>query len=175
MSRKTMALLVSTLLTASIMAPAASAQEPAFVFAFDDGATYVVPEGTEIILGYGWAAKTKGQVRTYVAATRDSFHIQDAAGGTVASISVDEAKAFWGPLFKVPTTLLGLSCKKAEFWASLWEYDLGTLPPGEYTLTATTTLTHPVNDGYHTCEDIPAPSLYPAGEYGPATVTIIIE
>jgi len=59
-----------------------------------------------------------------------------------------------------------------------WRYPLGVLDDGTYALTWSETLTHPVNDGMHTCtyqgEQIPSPSLYPAGALPTVVVTIVV-
>ncbi|NIN10126.1 MAG: hypothetical protein GTN62_01455 [Gemmatimonadales bacterium] len=174
MSRRIMALLAVALLATTMFAPGAAAQDPVFVFVFADGATVEVDEGDEIILVYGWAAKTKGQVRMAQSAIEDSFLVEDAAGTEIVNLSVEEADEYWNPLETIATVDLGINCKKAEFWVSVWTYSLGTLPAGTYTLYSSTTFDHPVNDGYHNCEEVDAPSLYPASEYGTAVVTIVV-
>jgi hypothetical protein len=66
-------------------------------------------------------------------------------------------------------------------YASAWEYPLGQLDPGIYTLTTEIVLKHTIADGAHVIRDpvtgeriLPTPSIYPAGTYV-AQVTIIVD
>jgi hypothetical protein len=137
-----------------------------------------VDSGQDIELSCGWGAKTKGQLNEFLTADIRSFTLTNGAGIEVASLDATQAATYWRSPITLPASIIGLECVREDTWAMPWRYPLGVLDDGIYMLTWNEALTHPVNDGMHTCsidgERIPPPSLYPAGPLPTVVMTIVV-
>lgn len=179
MRKSILALAVLLLLIATVPV-AVGANGTTTVRVANDGATYVVPPGDDIVLLNRWGAKTKGQVQMYLKAYSASYTITNEAGDVVFSLPAEDAAGLWGPIELVPPEDFGFDCPGNSLWLASWEAPVTPpLDPGAYTLVTEWTRSHPVNDGLHTCTVVdtgepaaPPPSLFPA-ESSAWTVTIV--
>lgn len=167
------------LLVAAVLTPSTQAQAPVIVYPYVDGATYNANTSEPIILYWGWLATTPGLVRVYLNHSEETY-LMTGPGVPPLDLDAAEAEVYWGPLVSGPPSVLGLECPMPNLWATFWEYDVGPLPQGVYTLVFTSTFNNPVNDGYHVCTfegtnipAAPAPSLFRSGVLV-ATSTIIV-
>jgi hypothetical protein len=178
MPRRMSGLLVAMLLALSVAAPAASAQEPTYVYWCFGDESVTVSQNDYIVLRCPWGAKTAGLVRMFLNGDVISFELNDGTGNVVWTLDPEEAATYWTEPVKVKASDFGFECKPDVEWLSRLLVPLGTLAAGTYTLTVNETYTHPVNDGMHTCsiegERIPPPSLYPAGPLPTVVMTIVV-
>ena len=178
MLRRITTLLIAMLLSLSVAVPAASAQEPTYVYWCFGDTTVTVSQTDDIILRCPWGAKTEGLLRMYLNSDVISFELKDGTGNVVWALDAEDAATYWSDPFKVKASDVGFECKPDVSWASRLTVPLGTLAVGTYTLTVNETYLHPVNDGIHTCsidgERIPPPSLYPAGPLPTVVMTIVV-
>jgi hypothetical protein len=81
-------------------------------------------------------------------ASNHSYLLTDDSNGVVISIGPSTAQAYWGPVYVLesPGTMAAI-CKEKRISRADWLYPIGTLPPGDYTLTTTLTITHSLTDG----------------------------
>jgi hypothetical protein len=153
--------------------PAASADdgppsglvEPCFA---GDGWNAKPGEPIHFICGWG-AQGGPGKLVSYLTSHRGTLIVRnEATGGVVLRIDPDELATLWGQPTVFPADDDWVVCAGPEWRLVLWHYWLNAgLPTGVYEVTFREDLTHPVNDGNHTCwwrEDgsrlAPAPSLY---------------
>lgn len=167
MNVKKILLLLILLLLVAVMVPGASAEEePAQIAPYRDGAVYDVSTEQEVHIFWVWLALNPGLVNDYLDASHESYTLQGP--GTSLAISDAEAAPHWSPILQAPPEMVGWECPRPLAAGSIFDYNLGYLSPGEYTLTFIRTLDRPVNDGLHVCtiggEPLAdAPSLFPAG------------
>lgn len=178
MLRRIISLLIAMLLALSVAAPAASAQEPTYVYWCFGDSMVTVGHTDDIALRCPWGAKTEGQVRMFLNGDVISFELRDGNGNAVWTLDPEDAATYWSDPFKVKASDVGFECKPDVTWASRLTIPLPTLPADTYTLIVNETYLHPVNDGIHTCsidgERIPPPSLYPAGPLPTVVMTIVV-
>jgi hypothetical protein len=176
--RRIITFLIAMLLALSVAAPAASAQEPTYVYWCFGDETVTVRQTDDITLRCPWGAKTEGQMRMFLNSDVISFELKDGTGNVVWALDAEDAATYWSDPIKGKASDFGFECKPDVSWLSRLTVPLGTLAAGTYTLTVNETYLHPVNDGIHTCtidgERIPPPSLYPAGPLPTVVMTIIV-
>lgn len=172
-------LLAALVAIALVAAIPAAADEPVYIFPFEGG-PYVVGADDEISLGWYWWATTPGLVNVYIKATEVNYALIDSSGQIVWSLSAKEAEGYWAEPFPIDLSDF-FDYPMPYIYISDWQYPLGKLPPGTYTLATEFTLMHPVNDGAHVLLDpvtgervYPTPSIYLPGTTLGA-VTIIVE
>jgi hypothetical protein len=167
-------------LSLALFVPPVAAQdgEAAVVYPCADGETFTVEEGQPIVLFCGWFATSKGLLVDFRTAHVGTYVLM-SGGQETWSLGAGEVAAHWSAPYQFSAAGLGLACVHEDVWVTGWEFQLGTLDPGTYTLVSDEWLTHPVNDGAHTCsfdgERIPAPSLYWTGPLYHSQVTIVVE
>jgi hypothetical protein len=149
--RKQLLLLILFLFAVMLlMAPGASAQEePVNVAPYRDGAVYEATTDQEVHIFWVWLALNPGLVHVYLDASHESYMLEGPS--TSLSISDKTAEQYWSPVLEAPPELLGWECPRPLAAGSIFDYNLGYLAPGEYTLTYVRTLDYPVNDGLHIC------------------------
>jgi hypothetical protein len=125
----------------------------------------------EIIVRTGWAACTKGLVRSYITAAHHDWYLDDVP----LFSSPDEMVEHWGPIVPWVSPNIEYCIAGNEKTASkvYIEYNLGTLEVGEYDLRAYHWLDHPVTDGYDADGD-GRPDLHKDFRYD-VTIHIIVE
>lgn len=178
MLRRIPTLLFAMLLALTVAAPAASAQEPAYVYWCFGDETVTVSQTDEIVLRCPWGAKTAGLVRMFLNGEVISFELKDGNGDVYWTLGAEDAAKLWTDPVRGKASDFGFECRPDVSWVSRLVIPLGTLPADTYTLTVNETYLHPVNDGIHTCsidgEQIPPPSLYPAGPLPTVVMTIVV-
>lgn len=132
---------------------------------------------------WGWFAVTKGLVRVYQNHSAETYILRGPDREVVWEMSAKEADTHWGPIQLYDRDWVegsfGLVCPKPTMAGSWWEV---VIPPledvGTYTLEMFWVYEQPVNDGFHTCTElpgtlpVPTPSLYRGA--GVITSTIIV-
>lgn len=178
--KKHILFLIVILLALVLVGPGdALAEEVFYLPPYADGETIVVPPGQQIVLDWAWLSTTQGLASMFIKGWSASYTIYDQSQVPILALSASDAKAFWGPIEKVPATGVGLDCPMKTMWWSFWDKPIA-LAPGTYTLVTDWTLRHPVTDGIHACtiirngQRVPPPSLTPAGS-GTWTVTIVVQ
>jgi hypothetical protein len=172
---------VAALLALSALAPVAAADdpEPAIVGPCIDGLTWYAEPGQPLGFWCGWGGQTYGSMRSFLTANVRSFTVTDASGAVVIDLDPTEAAAVWRKPMRLEAEPGEVTCASRWGWLMQWRYPAEGLEAGVYTMTWTETLTHPVNDQYHTCwfadgtRLVPPPSLYS----GPsnAVSTLVVE
>jgi len=163
---------MAALLALSVLAPAAAADDalpPNFVgpcYATDEwNATADEP----ILFTCGWGVQGgPGMLVSYLNSYRAKLVVRDEQNNVVLRIDPEDLAALWGDPEVFPAGDDAIYCAGPTGRAVVWEYWLNAgLPAGEYTVTFSESLRHPVTDGYHTCwlkEDgspvMPAPNQY---------------
>lgn len=179
MFRRSMTVLVTLVLSLALAVPTVSAQETdsAYVYPCADGETFTLEADQEIVLFCGWFATSKGLLESFLTGHGGTYELT-SGGQKVWSMDPEGVAAHWSSPYPVPAADLGLECVHEDVWVTGWEFALGTLEPGTYTLVSDEWLTHPVNDGVHTCssggERVSAPSLYWTGPLYHSEVTIVV-
>lgn len=187
--KKSMAVVASiVLLIVALGGSAAHAQEPTvWIWAACDGCTYEVTTADVIVFNDGWAAGTPGLLKEYLKASHTSLVLTNDETHEGFSLSDTQIAGLYGAIGHGPPDEVmwwpGLACPMPNLYYNDWQYVVGSLPAGHYTLVETWTLGHPVNDVFHTCtapdEDgnivpiTPPPSLYWPGTTI-ATVHIVV-
>lgn len=176
-TRKHLLLLTILLLLATLtLTPGISANgEPVNILPYIDGAVYEIRTDQEAHIFLAWVALSPGLVQEYLNASHESYTL--VGNGETVAISDAETKQTYGPIIEAPPEILGLECPRPLVAGTIFDYTLGHLEPGTYTLTRTATLDHPVNDAFHVCTFAgqPAantPSLYEGTRV--STVTILV-
>ncbi len=173
-------LLIALVGIALVTAIPVAADEPVFV----DPAyeiTYTVSAGDNIHLYYWWWATTPGLVNVYLKGNETTYTLRDANDQIVWSLAAEEAEKYWSEIFKTDFSDF-FDYPMPYMYASAWEYPLGQLSPGTYSLTTDMFFTHAVTDGAHVIRDpetgeriSPTPSIFPKGFHWVFQVTIIVE
>jgi hypothetical protein len=102
-----------------------------------DGPEYWVGSGDNIILRWGWGACTLEQIDAFSSALEDTYRLNGVL-----------LEGVWGSPEEAP----GLSdfCGGIPGWRIYWEYALGTLPIGQYTVETSVSLSEEITDGIGT-------------------------
>jgi hypothetical protein len=106
---------------------------------------YTVYSDQNIILTAGWSACRRGAVQNFLTATNLSWSLN----GEGLNLSGEDTNEYWSHLFTVPPVDTSSACMGApleEIWSTAWNYPIGQLPPGEYTVNFSWWLDHPVTD-----------------------------
>jgi hypothetical protein len=170
-------------LALAMLPAAAGAQEPPSGFVapcYPDGEWTAEP-GEPIHFLCGWGAQGgPGKLVSFLNSQEATMVVRDEQGQVVLQLDPEDIRALYVSPVSGPSDDDYVDCAGPEGRAVMWHYWLdGGLPAGTYEITWTETLTHPVNDGYHTCwlkEDgsrlMPAPSLYRGTTTSVATLTV---
>jgi hypothetical protein len=181
MNRKLVSIMLLVVLLAVVFVTAlpAAADEPVNVDPVVGG-PYLVSAEDNIHLYYWWWATTPGLVNVYLKGNETTYTLRDAANQIVWSLTAEAAEEYWSDIFKADFSDF-FDYPMPHLYASAWEYPLGQLESGTYTLTTEVTYTHTIADGGHVLRDpatgerlLPTPSIYPAGTYV-FQITIIVE
>ncbi|NJD29691.1 MAG: hypothetical protein FIA92_15545 [Chloroflexi bacterium] len=153
----------------TIVPTVAAQDEPASVNPCYDGAIFAAEPYEAIDLVCGWGVVGgPGKIVSFLNSHTASVTVRDAGGNVVVSIEPEELASLWTGPFWWDADDEWVDCAGPRGGAVAWVYQVpGGLPAGIYQVTYEETLTHPVNDGYHTCwmrEDgsrlVSAPSLW---------------
>lgn len=176
-------LVIMTLLVMSFLLPSpAIAQEcePYYISPISDYTADGVKACQDVIMFWGWIAIAPGLVREFTNVAQDTYTLKDSNGVIVGIVNPDEAEQYWTQPYAIDPIIYGLDAPMPKMWEADWEFSLGRLQPGTYTLHRITVLTHPVNDGTHVVIDLatgekflPLPGLY-RGLLSDTTVTIVV-
>jgi hypothetical protein len=182
-------LVAAILVTTMLLTSPAQAQEPpplppTWVYTYPgDGWVDHVKTNESIMMHWWWFAYSPGQVKEFLGAASDVYIITNADGSYKKVITADEArKYFTDPFPANPEVFWNATTPNGYSWASAWEYPLGRLPAGTYTVTFEETLRHTVNDGFHLFRDYetgermyPVPDIYLPGKYINISTIIVTE
>jgi hypothetical protein len=104
----------------------------------------VVSSDQNVILTIGWRACRRGAVQMFLTASRQEWVFD----GVSLFDSYQEANQYYGPITTMPLVPGHEACigKVTELWLTRWNYEIGTLAPGEHTLDYVLWLAHPVTD-----------------------------
>lgn len=164
-------LLFAALLVVSIVAAIpAAANEPEYIDPVVGG-PYDVSVEDDIHLYYWWWATTPGLVNVYIKGNETTYTLRNAENQIVWSLTAEEAEEYWSETFQADFSD-AFDYPMPYMYATAWEYPLGQLAAGQYTLTTEIVYTHKITDGAHVIRDIetgerilPTPSIYPPGTY----------
>lgn len=148
MSRKALLSVVMVLVAAGLVFTIAFAQSSQKINPFSDGLHVNVTADTSLTISWAWVASSPGLVRMFKHASNHSYLLTDESNAIVISIDPSTAEAYWGPVYVLenPGSMLD-NCMGRRISRSNWAYPLGTLPPGDYTLSTTLAITHSLTDG----------------------------
>ena len=111
---------------------------------FAAGKEVTISSKDEIVVYHGWAACSKGLVNDYL----DSSHHTIYINGELMIRAQEKGRSYWEEphIFDGWDPSLCLwNVDKA--WVSYWEYDLGSLEPGDYEIVWERSLDFTVTDG----------------------------
>lgn len=176
-TRKHVLLLILLLLLATLtLTPSLSAHgEPVNILPYLDGAVYEIQTDQEAHIFLAWIALNRGLIQDYLIASHESYTL--VGNGETIVISEAETEQVYGPIIEAPPDILGFECPRPAIVGAIFDYNLGHLEPGTYTLTRVVTLDHPVNDGLHVCtvEGQPVadtPSLFAGTTVSTVTINV---
>jgi hypothetical protein len=166
-----LASLAAAALALSMLPAAAVAQEPpsGYIAPCFGGETWTAAPGEPLHFVCAWGAQGgPGKIVSFLTSQRATVIVRDEEDNVVLRLDPEEIRALYGPPHVYPADDDFVACAGPDFQLAVWHYWLNEgLPEGVYEVTWIETLTHPVNDGYHTCwlrEDgsrlVPAPSIY---------------
>ena len=118
-----------------------------------------------------WLALNRGLVRDYLIASHESYTL--AGNGETLVISATQTEQVYGPIIEAPPDVVGWECPRPLIAATVFDYNLGHLEPGMYTLTREVTYDRPVNDGLHVCTVAGQPLADPPSLYEGTTVSTV--
>ena len=176
-------LFILVLLAAFLVAPFASAQEPAiaYVYPFIDGNQITIQSTEDVHIIWAWFAATPGSTREFVKGTDHSLTLYQS-GVEVWSMNAKEVDSIYSDIQVFSDEEAYADCPMKRIYQIWWEYDLGMLDPGEYELVLDEVFYHPINDQLHVCLDLipeepvpfsPPPSLYPPGTRSYTTTLVV--
>lgn len=108
------------------------------------GKEYTVSSQDELVLYHGWAACSEGLVNDYF----DSAHHTVFINGELMITAQEKGKSYWGEPYKFDRWDPSVCLWNVEIaWAAYWEYDFGTLEPGDYEIVWERTFDFTITDG----------------------------
>ena len=153
MSRKLFSLIACLVLVLGFGVVPGSAQEeeggefvirPTRINPPDGSVDIYVPLGDSIIIRTGWAACTRGLAQAWTKQNKISLWVN----GESMFSSPDEARLFWSDPESYPFPSESSCVNDQESgWAVYWEYPLGELAEGTYTIHYEENVDHPFLDG----------------------------
>jgi hypothetical protein len=149
MSRKVLLSILMVIVATGLVFTIAFAQSSQNIYPFFGGAHYYVFTDTSLAIHWSWLAASPGLVRVYLRASNHAYLLTDDSDGTVVrSVVPSAAEGYWGPVqvLEEPGVWADI-CRGQRISLATWHYSLGTLPPGDYTLTTIPTITHTLTDG----------------------------
>ncbi len=164
-------LLIALVAIALVAAMPATADEPVNIDPIVGG-PYAVSANDNIHLYYWFWAMAPGHVNAYIKRNETTYTLRDANDQIVWSLTAEEAEQYWSEIFKADFSDF-FDYPMPYVYASAWEYPLGQLATGTYSLTSEILFTRTVTDGAHVIRDpetgeriFPTPSIFPKGTTG---------
>jgi hypothetical protein len=181
MARRTaLALLVVLVVLSFTSSSVLAGSEPTYILPWPDGRVFTVSSDADIYIYWYWLAKNVGLVRVYLDHTTETLTLlREGSPTPVFSLSSEQVRQAYSPPSWTPPEWTFWDCGQLRFAFSRWEYHVGPLEEGTYTLVWTWDNEIPVNDGLHACRDAETgerlaapPSLYYGA--GSSAVTIVV-